>query len=245
MLLSSPADGYTLIFSDAAMVTVTPLLLKNLPYNPREELLPVSYTARAPNFIAVNPSVPAKDWPEFVALAKQSPGKITCGSSGVGSVHHLTLEFIKSAVNVDLVHVPFKGSGQSTPALLGGQIDCLLASLAPLTGPAAQGRVRILAYVGSDPSPIAPNIPPIGGDLKGFNSAFILGVLAKKGTPPDVVKRISDEIAAALKMPDVVDALGKIGVEPVGGGPDAYHEALRKDAEEMAVAAKAAKLKAE
>lgn len=244
-LLSSPADGYTFIFSDAAMVSISPLIMKDIPYDPKTDLIPVSYTARAPNFIALHPSVKAATLEEFIALVRANPGKITCGSSGVGSLHHLTLELMRHSLGIDVVHVPFRGSGQSVPAMLGGQIDCLLASLAPLAGHAADGRVRIVAFAGTRPTAVAPGIPAIGEAMKGFDSAFVLGVLGKRGTPEQIVRKMSSEIASVLKEPEVGKLLVKLGIEPIGGDPEQYREALRIDAEQMAQAAKIGKLKAE
>jgi len=244
-MLSSPADGYTYVFSDAAMVSISPLVMKNMPYDPRKDFVPVSYTARAPNFIAVHPSVPANTFAEFVALVKAKPGKITCGSSGIGSLHHLTLELMKSSLGLDVVHVPFRGSGQSVPAMLGGQVDCLLASLAPIAGIASTGRVRILAVAGTQPTAVAPEIPAIGEAMKGFNSAFVLGVLGRRGLPDDVVHKMSSEIAAVVKEPEMQKAMAKLGIEPVGGSPEQYREALRVDGEQMAQAARIGNLKAE
>lgn len=241
-LLGAPADGYTLIFSDAAMISITPLMLKNLSYDPRTDFAPVSYTARAPNFLAVHPSLPVKTFEEFVALAKREPGKITCGSSGIGSLHHLTLELMKTSLGINVVHVPFRGSGQSVPALIGGQVNCLLASLAPLAGVADAGKVRILAFAGTHPSPAAPDIPAIGEAMKGFDSAFLLGVLAKKGTPEEVKSKLSSEIAVAVKDPSLKGMFHKLGVEPVGAGPQEYAEALRLDARQMAEAVRVGKV---
>ncbi|MFM9969550.1 MAG: Bug family tripartite tricarboxylate transporter substrate binding protein [Burkholderiales bacterium] len=233
-VLSSPADGYAFLFSDAAMISIAPLMMKNMPYDPQKDLLPVSYTARAPNYVAVHPSVPAATIQEFIALARSKPGTLSCGSSGVGSLHHLTLEWMKKSLDIDVVHVPFKGSGQSVPALLGGQVNCLLASLAPISGAMSAGKIRVLAFAGVRRTSLAPEIPAIGEAMKGFDSAFVLGVLARTNLPMALANRLSGEIAAIVKEPDVVANLKKIGVEAVGQGPREYAEALRIDAEQMA-----------
>lgn len=239
-VLSSPADGYSFIFSDAAMISIAPLMMKNMPYDPQKDLFPVSYTARAPNYIAVHPSVPATTMQEFIALARSRPGTLTCGSSGVGSVHHLTLEWMKKSLGIDVIHVPFKGSGQSVPALLGGQVNCLLASLAPIAGAMSAGKIRVLAFAGVQRSSLAPEIPAIGEAMKGFDSAFVLGVLARNGLSMQLANRLSNEIAAIVKLPDVVANLKTIGVEAIGLGPREYGEALRIDAEQMASVVKLA-----
>jgi len=244
-LRTSPPDGYTFIFSDAAMLSIAPHIFKNLPYDAAKDFRPVSYVGRAPNFVVVSGDFPAKSFAEFVARAKEQPGTITCGSSGVGSLHHLTLELMQKSLGIKVLHVPFRGSGQSVPALLGGQITCLLASLAPLVAAVADGRVRILAVAGTNPTSVAPNVPPIGAAMNGFDSAFVLGVLARREVPDEIVNKLSSEIAIVLKEPAIINAFTKQGVEAIGGGPAEYEKALAVDAKQMAEAIKLGNLKSE
>ena len=160
-------------------------------------------------------------------------------------MHHLTLELLQGALEIKLVHVPFRGSGQSVPALLSGQIDCLLASLAPLGPALTDGRARILAVAGTNATRLAPNVPPVGSAMGGFNSAFVLGVLARKDVPDEIVSKLSGEIALVLKDPAVIASFEKQGVEAIGGGPAEYAQALADDAKQMAEAVKLGNVKGE
>src|ERR1700724_2789821 len=115
-LTAGPADGYTFLITDGAIVSINPVLYSKIPYSPRD-LLPVALLARAPLFLAVHPSVPVKTMAEFIAYVRANPGKLNYGSSGVGSTHHLSMEALKAALKLDITHVPFKGTGESVPAL--------------------------------------------------------------------------------------------------------------------------------
>lgn len=244
-LAQAPADGYTLILSDAAMLSLTPLMQKKLPYDPEKDFIPVSLIARAPNFFAVNSSLPVNTMDEFILLAKSKPGTLNCGSSGNGSLHHLTLEAMKLGLGIDVVHVPFKGSGQSVPALIGGQVDCVFAALPSLAGFVKAGRVKLLSMASTKRSPLAPDVPALGSKIPGFDYAFLIGVLAPKGTPSNVVKRLSSEIAAVAKNPDVIKKFETIGVESAGGDSQEYGRSLREDAQRVESAVRSAKLKFE
>ncbi len=244
-LLSAPADGYTFIFSDAAFLSITPLMSKNVPYDPKKDFAPVALVARAPNFLAVNREVAAKTVAEFVALARAKPGLLTCGSSGMGTLHHLTLETMKRNLDIDVVHVPYRGSGQSVPAMASGQTQCTLAALPSLSTFTAGGKARILAIAGSRRSSLAPDVPAMYEGKEGLDFAFLLGAVARRGTPPEMVRRIADELGVVAKEPELVAALQKIGVDPVGAGTAEYEEALRADAEQMAAAVRLAGIKPE
>lgn len=244
-MLSNPADGYTFLFSDSAMLSITPRMFKSLPYDVERDFVPVSYVAQAPNFLAVHPSVPADTFEEFIALAKSKPGGLSCGSSGEGTLHHLTLEAMQSAFGIELMHVPYRGSGQSVPALVGGQVDCVLAALPSLSGFVPDKKVKILALAGAKRSSLAPELPAMGEQLEGFDFAFLLGVLARPGVPEEARNRIHEEITQILKDPTLVKSLATIGVEPVGAGPEAYADALKADAARIAKTVEVAGIKAQ
>jgi len=122
-LASSPADGYTFLVTDGSMFSINPAIYKNLSYDYKRDFVPVSLAARAPLYLAVHPKTGVNTLQEFVALARAKPGTLNYGSSGIGSSHHLTMEAMKAALGIDVTHVPFKGSSQSVPALIGGQVD--------------------------------------------------------------------------------------------------------------------------
>jgi tripartite-type tricarboxylate transporter receptor subunit TctC len=244
-LMSAPADGHTFIFSDSAFLSITPLMSKNVPYDPKKDFVPVALVARAPNFLAVNSTVAATNLAEFVALARAKPGEVTCGSSGVGTLHHLTLETMKRNLDIDVVHVPFRGSGQSVPAMAGGQTQCTLAALPSLSAFTVSGKARLLAIAGSRRSALAPDVPAMYEGKEGLDFAFLLGAVGRQGVPADIVKRIADELGAVAREPEIVSALQKIGVDAVGAGPADYEAALRNDAQQLGNAVRAAGIKPE
>jgi tripartite-type tricarboxylate transporter receptor subunit TctC len=144
-LAAAPADGYTLLVTDSAMLSVNPLFFKQLGYSPHNDFVPVALLARAPLFLAVNSDVPVATLREFIEYVEARPGEINYGSSGVGSTHHLTMEAMKAALHLNMTHIPYRGTGQSVPALLGGHVQVLFSAYPSLKGAVESGRVRLLA----------------------------------------------------------------------------------------------------
>lgn len=244
-LSSAPRDGYTFLVTDGSMFSINPAIYKNLGYDYKRDFMPVSLAARAPLYLAVNANVPAKTLQEFIALAKSKPGALNYGSSGVGSTHHLTMEALKASLGLQLTHVPFKGSSQSVPALIGGQVDVLFSALPSLSGFVSSGQVKLIASNAAQRSALAPNVPVIAETIPGFDFAPIVGVLAATGTPPAAIARISAEMAAASHMPELIQTLNKAGVEPIGAGPAEYDRAVLAENERLSKAIAAAGIKAE
>ena len=244
-LTASPKDGYTFLVTDGSMFSINPAIYKNLGYDYKHDFMPVSLAARAPLYLAVHPKVPANTLQEFIALARAKPGTLNYGSSGVGSTHHLTMEAMKASLGLDLTHVPFKGTGQSVPALIGGQIDVLFSALPSLAGFVKTGQVKLLAINAAQRSAQAPNTPAIAEIIPGFDFAPIVGVLAATGTPKNIIDRISLEMAAIAKMPEVITTLNNAGIDPIGTGPAEYNKAILGENERLAKAIAAAGIKAE
>ena len=244
-LASSPKDGYTFLVTDGSMFSINPAIYKNLGYDYKKDFMPVSLAARAPLYLAVNPKVPANTLAEFIALAKSKPGTLNYGSSGVGSTHHLTMEAMKASLGLDLTHVPFKGSGQSVPALIGGQVEVLFAALPSLAGFVKSGQVKLLASNAAQRSAQAPTVPAIAEVIAGFDFAPIVGVLAATGTPQSAIDRISLEMAAIAKMPEVITMLNNAGIDPIGSNPVDYNRAILGENERLAKAITAAGIKPE
>lgn len=244
-ITQAPADGYTLLVTDGPMLAITPLMSQKMAYDPAKDFVPVSLVGTAPLFLAVHPSVKARTIDELVALAKAKPGSLNYGSSGVGSIHHLTAEAMKDGLGIFITHIPFRGSANSVPAMIGGQVELVFASPPSLMGFVKAGQARLLAINSTKRSPLAPDVPALGEKLPGFDFAFNVAVLAKTGTPNDVIARLSSEIAKIVKRPDVIEQLQKAGVDPVGSTPEQLATALRKEAVRVAAAAKRADLKAE
>jgi tripartite-type tricarboxylate transporter receptor subunit TctC len=182
---------------------------------------------------------------EFIDYVKANPGKINYGSSGIGSTHHLSMEAMKSTLGLDMTYVPFKGTGQSMPALIGGQVEVLYSAYPSLAGHVKDNRVRLLATNGAQRSAQAPDVPPVADWIPGFDFAPIVGILAPKGTPQAVIQKIATEAVAVVKMPETVRQLGSAGIDAVGGGPDDYARAIKGENERVAKAVQAAGIKPE
>jgi tripartite-type tricarboxylate transporter receptor subunit TctC len=232
-LATSPADGYTLLVSDGAIVSVNPQVYSKLSYDPKE-LAPVAYLALAPLFLAIHPKVPATTLKDFIDYVKARPGTLNYGSSGVGSIHHISMEGLKAALQLNMTHVPFKGTGESVPALLGGHVDVLFSAYPSLSGAAGTSRIKLLASNGVRRSSLAPEVPAISELIPGFNFASMVGVYARLGTPSAVIQKIATETNAIVKEPEVIKQLAVVGVEPTGGGPDVFDRALKDEIERVA-----------
>jgi tripartite-type tricarboxylate transporter receptor subunit TctC len=243
-LTSSPSDGHTLLLTDGAIVSINPQIYSKLSYNPAD-LAPVAFLAQAPLFLAVHPKVPVATFKEFLDYAKARRGQINYGSSGVGSVHHISMEGLKAEFGLDMTHVPFKGTGESVPALLGGHVEVLFSAYPSLSGAAGTNRVKLLATNGSGRSSQAPDLPAIAEFIPGFNFASIVGIYARVGTPADVMRKIAEESTAIVKEPDVIKQMAVVGVEPVGGGPEIFARALRGESERVAKVVRIANIKVE
>ena len=245
VLATSAKDGYTFLVTDGSMFSINPAIYKTLGYDYKRDFMPVALAARAPLYLAVHPKVPANTLQEFIALAKSKPGTLNYGSSGIGSTHHLTMEAMKAALGLDIIHVPFKGSGQSVPALIGGQVEVLFSALPSLAGFVKSGQVKLLGTNASQRSAQAPNVPAIADLVPGFDFAPVVGVLAAAGTPPSAIERISLEIAAIAKTPEVITLLSNAGIDAIGAGPAEYNRVILSENERLAKAVQQANIKSE
>jgi tripartite-type tricarboxylate transporter receptor subunit TctC len=242
-LLAAPPDGYTLLVTDGAILTINPLLYANLSYNPKD-ILPIAMLARAPMFLAMNPKVPAASFAELIAYARAHPGQLNYGSGGIASTHHLSMEAFAAALKLDMRHVPFKGTGEAVPALLGGHIELLFSAYPSLAGAAESGQVKLLASNGLQRSRQAPDLPAISEVIPGFDLAPTIGVFGRADMAPEAVEKLVAEALATLKEPEVVQQLAVVGVEAAGAAPNGYAAALEAEGKRMAAAVDAAGLKA-
>ena len=244
-LSSAPKDGYTFLVTDGSMFSINPAIYKSLSYDYKRDFVPVSLAARAPLYLAVHPKVSVNSLQEFIALAKAKPGTLNYGSSGIGSTHHLTMEALKATLGLQLTHVPFKGTGQSVPALIGGQVDVLFSALPSLSGFVKSGQVKLIATNSAQRSSQEPNVPAIAEVSPGFDFAPIVGVLAATGTPASAIERISLEMAQIAKMPEVILTLNNAGIDPIGSSPADYNKAILGENERLSKAIAASGIKSE
>ena len=244
-IAAAPADGYTLLVTDSAMLSVNPLFFKQLAYSPQKDFVPVALLARAPLFLAAHSDVPVGTLREFIDYVKARPGQINYGSSGVGSTHHLTMEAVKAALHLNMTHIPYRGTGQSVPALLGGHVQVLFSAYPSLKGAVESNRVKLIATNGAQRSPLAPDVPSLAEVIPGFDLITLIGVYARIGTPVSIVQKIAVEAIAIVTLADVVPQFAALGMEPAGEGPDTFGRAVADEIERVTKVVESAGIKAE
>ena len=222
LVAKAPADGYTLLFAFSSLSS-SAKLFSHLPYDPIRDFAPVALATTSPLLAVVPASLPAKNVGEFIAYAKANPGKLNYGSSGIGSIHHLATEALKAGFGIDLVHVPYKGTGQSVPALLGGQVALLYSALPSIAGHLKDGKVKMLAISSVKRSPHTPDVPTVAENgIAGYDYVAEIGLLAPAATPREVIQRLASEMAKVLKQPDIVKRFTELGIDAVGSSPTDY-----------------------
>lgn len=214
-------DGYTLILQTNNLAANPTLYRGKMKFDTLKDLAPVSLVAGNPHVLVVNPAFPARDFKEFIALAKAKPGTISFASAGSGTVNHLSGELLKMLAGIDIVHIPYKGSGSVMPDLLGGQVNSLFAAMPTVTNFIREKRLRALAVTTSRRFPGLPDVPTIAElGYPGYNFSSWFGILAPAGTPRPVVDRLQAEIVRALKDPSVLQKLGDY--EIFGSTPEEF-----------------------
>jgi tripartite-type tricarboxylate transporter receptor subunit TctC len=217
---ASPADGYTLMMSSTASLTE-----KNVG-----QFAPITLVSASPYVIAVNPKVPATNVRELVAHAKANPGKLSFGSSGTGAASHLAGELFKSLAGIDMLHVPYKGTGHAVTDLLAGQIDVMFAPAQTVMPHVQSGRLRALAVTGARRSATLPELPTVAeAGVPGYAAIGWFGLLAPAGTPRAVVEKLSQDSNKVLGEPDVMAKMLALGAEPAGNSPEGFAKFIRED----------------
>jgi len=242
----SAPDGYTLLVADVGQVAINPHLYAKLSYDPLKDLAAVSLLGTTSLFLVANPSVPAANFAELVALARARPGQLNYGSSGTGSIHHLATEALKAALKLDIVHVPYKGMGQAVPALLGGQVSILYSALPAIESHVKAGKLKLLAISTLKRSAQAPEVPTVAElGVPGYDFGPEIGVLAPAGMAPALLARIATEIGKAVRHAEVAQRFLQLGIDPVGSTPEAYAAKIRAAYERYAQVVKSSGAKAE
>jgi tripartite-type tricarboxylate transporter receptor subunit TctC len=227
-------DGYTLLVG-AVHHTIATSVYKKLPYDFQRDLAPVTTLAIVPNVLVVNPNVPAKNVKELIALAKKSPGKLSFGSNGNGTGQHLIGAQFGIGAGVDIIHVPYKGSGPLTIDLLGGQIDMSFDTVTPVLSHIRAGKLRPLAVTTIKRSAALPDVPTLDeAGLKGFDLGTWFGILAPAATPKEVVARLNSEIVKIVNSPDFRKKMDELGAVPVGDTSAQMAGQIKSDTERFA-----------
>jgi tripartite-type tricarboxylate transporter receptor subunit TctC len=240
MVAKADPDGYTLLLGTVGTHAINASLYKKMPYDTVKDFAPVTLVASVPNIVVVNPSVPVKSIKDLLALAKSKPGNLTFASSGNGSSIHLSGELFKSMAGVDMLHVPYKGSGPAVTDLVGGQVNLMFDNMPSSLPHVKTGRLRAIAVTGSKRSPAVPDLPTIAeSGVPGYDSVAWFGVLAPAGTPPAIVNKLNAEIIKVLKSPDVAKRLSSQGAEPAYNTPDEFSAYIKTEMVKWAQVVKA------
>ena len=226
----SSGDGYTLLFAAIGSLTIHAVAAENHPYDLAKDLVPVSMGAGVPLALAIRSDLPVKSAKELLDYARKQKKGLTYGSAGNGSAQHMTGEYFKQAAKVDLLHIPYKGSGPAMTDLLGGQIDVVFETLPALSAHLDNPKIKILALTSASRSDLLPDLPTLGeSGVPGFDVTTFYGLFAPKGTPKDIVDQASAAMQRAAKKPEVQAAMRKAGADAIATSPERMDEMVKAE----------------
>ncbi len=241
----SPADGYTLVMATTSTHSIGPYLGKQA-YDPVKDFTPIVWVGNATNILVVSPQLPVSNVKELIELAKKEPGRLNYATSGIGTISHLTTELFAAMAGVKLNHVPYKGTQQSIPDIMSGQVSILFDNVMTSQPNIKAGKVKGLAISSPSRSPLAPELPTIAeAGLPGFQSLTWFGLLGPAGTPKPVVDRVNAEMNRALSLPDIQARFVQMGFEPAGGTASDFAQAIQRDSQKWSKVIKDAGVRAE
>ena len=225
----APADGYTLLLAADAQIVINPHFYPNLPFDTMKDLVPIASLVNTQMVLAVNPALPVRNLQEFIDYARRAKPPLAYGSIGNGSQHHLVMEMLKQRANIDLLHVPFKGGGPATMALLAGEISAAFGGNS-VTGHVRAGKLRALAVAGKQRSPAFPDVPRLAEFYPGFEVTPWLALFAPAGVPSAVMARLRDATNTLLADPAMAERIRRVGgLEPYASTPEEFAALLRAE----------------
>ena len=228
-------DGHVLMFGDSGNMAINPLINPNLGYDPIKDFAPVTALVALPTIMSATPNVPAATLDEFIALAKQQSGKMTYGSAGAGSIHHLTMAIFAERAGIDLLHVPYRGGSAMVHGLLTGEIDVGWSGIPNVMELIAAGKLRgycVSVLARSPSTPAIPTCDELG--QKGFDVATVMGLQAPAGTPPRIIARLQDEVATIMREPAMAARMQQLGMVMEENGTANYAAFIKRDIERYA-----------
>ena len=225
----APPDGYTLFMTSGSIVTANQYMYKKLAWNPEKDLAAITNVASGPQIVAVNPSFPAKNIRDMIAIAKAKPGAITFGSAGIGTQTHLAAESFLFAAGINAVHIPYKGEGPAIVDLVAGQIIFATPNLSAAISFVQQGRLRALGVTSKQRSSQLKDVPAIAETLPGFENLGWFGLMAPAGTPPAIIDKVYRDTAKILASSDIRKRFDDIGMAPVGNRPEEFGKAIKEE----------------
>ena len=231
IVVRAPADGYTLIVNSVGPIAVNPTLYPKLPYNPLTELLPIVQIADVPNVLVVNPSLPVKNFDEFIAYARANPGKLNYASTGIGTSAHLSGFILGKRAEITATHVPYKGA-DALRDLLAGRVQFMFATIPSVMAHINSGGLRALAVTSTRRSRSLPDVPTVADSgFPGFEAGSWFGYFAPKGTPPEVVATLNKAVNEIIAVPAMEAQLIKEGADPAGGTPQQFAQFVQREFE--------------
>jgi len=233
-------DGYTIWLQDVTTHAINATLYPKLPYDSLRDFSPIALVASTPLMLVVHPSSPAKSVRELVALSKADPGKMSYGSSGNGTIIHLASEMLKTSRDMQAVHIPYKGSGPATQAILSNEVSFVFSTMPPAVSNVNAGKLRALAVTTPRRVAAAPDVPTMGeAGVPGFEIVLYSGILGPKGMDPGIVRKLNGEFARALQSDDMKRVYENLGADPISVTPEAFGEMMAKDIARYAPVVKA------
>lgn len=226
----SPADGYTLVLASAGGLTANPSLYKKLAYDPVKDFAPISLFGTSPFVLVAAESLGASTTKDVLALAKAKPGQLSYASGGNGTAMHLSGELLKSMTGSYMVHIPYRGTGPAVLAAMSGETQLAIADIASVQQQAKGGRIKLVAVMGKERSPLAPDIPTLAeSGVPGYESSGWFAVLAPAGTPPAIVQRLNTELTAVLRLPEIKASFLASGLEPLPSTSDELAQLMKSE----------------
>ena len=234
LVAKSPPDGYTLFMQDITTHAINASLYRRLPYDSLKDFTPIALVATTPLMLLVHPSLPAKSVKELIAFAKARPGQIAYGTSGNGTIPHLSMERLKSMAGIDMVHVPYKGSPQSVQGLMGGEVAVLFSTMPPALASVQAGRLRALGVTTAKRVSAAPEVPTIAeAGLKGYEMVLYSGILGPAGVRREIVAKLNAELAKISNTSDYKQLLVTLGAEPIVATPEELGAHMRAEMDKL------------
>jgi tripartite-type tricarboxylate transporter receptor subunit TctC len=231
-VVRSAPDGYTLLMATTGVMAINNALYRNMTYDAAKDLEPVLYVASITNVLIVPPDSPARSVAELIALAKKEPGKLTFASSGAGASTHMSAELFKSMTGIDILHVPYKGSGPAMPDLMSGRVSMMFENAPGAVSHIKAGKLRALAQTGLKRSSAMPEVPTVAeSGVPGYESLSWSGIAVPAGTPRAVIDRLNRDLNSILAMADMRQKLAEQGADAIGGAPEAFAGHIRAERE--------------
>jgi tripartite-type tricarboxylate transporter receptor subunit TctC len=235
-------DGYTLLMATTGVMAINNALYKNMSYDAAKDLAPVVYVASITNVLIVPADSPLKSVADLIAAAKKEPGTLSFASSGAGASTHMSAELFKSMAGIDILHVPYKGSGQAMPDVLSGRVSMMFENAPGAVSHIKSGKVRALAVTGLKRAAMMPELPTVAEALPGYESLSWSGIAAPAGTPRPNIDRLNKEVNSVLQTPDMRQKLADQGAEAIGGAPEAFEKHIAAEREKWSRVIKTANI---